>query len=404
MWVNYFIYLKMNKLFILTILSSLLFSCTQNIHQQKEQYIKFKNTGRHISINLNVNKYREGNFYFDTASGWFIIDSTFYKNKRMSFNHYSESENIGTGNSPGKMIRILDTIKFSVSNKTFFSKYNMIHNLKKSFGKNIDGIVGFTNFGNIQFEVNYIAQKIIFNAEVNDSYQEIRIKFDGNYMYLPMELVLNNGTIIKGDFIIDTGSYKTILTSEFSHNKDILNNKKVTYRNNGGVSGLHMGYSLYASNAKIDKFKLINHQIDVSNDSIGALSKNTNYIGIIGNDMLDNFDIIYHPTEYKIWIKPNKNFNKPSDHLYKSFILIESKDKNTGWFVGSIYEESDAYKKGLRHKDEIIEINNMSVNKLNIEKFDRKLKPNQKLKLKVKRGEENIEIDTYLNVFLKKND
>lgn len=286
----------------------------------------------------------------------------------------------------------------------FFSKYNMIHNLKKSFGKNIDGVVGFANFDNIPFEVNYIAQKIIINAEVNNSYQEIRIKFDGNYMYLPMELILNNETTIKGDFIIDTGSYKTILTSEFSDNKDILNSKKVTYRNNGGVSGLHMGYSLFASKVKIDKFKFIDHQIDVSNDSIGALSKNKNYIGIIGNDLLDDFDIIYHPTQYKIWVRPNKNFNKPSDDLYKSFILIETEDKNKGWLVGSIYEESDAYKKGLRHKDEIVEVNNKSIEKLNIENFALKLKPNQKLKLKTKRGNNYFEIDTYLNVFLKKND
>lgn len=394
----------MTKLFILTIFSSLLLSCSQNIYQQKEKYIKFKNDGRHIYAKLKVNQYGEGNFYFDTGSGWFIIDSTFYKDKGMSFNHFSESENIGVGNNPAKMIRIFDTIKFSANNNTFFSKYNMIHNLKKSMGKNIDGIVGFVNFKNTPFEVNYVTQKLILNPKINDSYQEITIKFDGNYMYLPLELMLNNRKIIKGDFIIDTGSYKTILTSEFSDNKDILNSKKVTYRNNGGVSGLHMGYSLFASEAKIDKFKLINHQIDVSKDSLGALSKNKNYIGVIGNDMLQNFDIIYHPTQSKIWVRPNKNFNKSSDDLYKSFILVETNDIKTGWLVGSIYEETDAYKKGLRHKDEIIEVNNKSVKKLNIENFALKLKPNQKLNLKVKRGSDYFEINTYLNVFLKKND
>ncbi len=394
----------MSKLSILMIFSLLLLSCSKNIYQQKEQYIKFKNTGRHISINLKINQYDEGNFYFDTGSPWLLIDSTFYKNQKMSFNHFSESENAGVGNNPVKMTRILDTVEFSVIDNTFFSKYNMIHNLKKPLGKNIDGIAGFVNLNNIPFEINYINQKIIFNPKINNSYQEVAIKFDGNYMYLPMEFILNNGTTIKGDFIIDTGSYKTILTSEFSDNKNILNSKKVNYINNGGLSGLHMGYSLFASEVKFDKFKLTDHQIDVSNDSIGALSKNKNYIGIIGNDMLDNFDIIYHPTQYKIWVKPNENFNKPSDDLYKSFILIETENVDKNWSVGSIYEESDAYKKGLRHNDEIIEINNKSVKKLNIEKFEKKLKPNQKLKLKVRRQNEYFEIDTYLNIFLKRDE
>ncbi|WP_139423645.1 aspartyl protease family protein [Chryseobacterium mulctrae] len=394
----------MTKLSILIIFSSLLLSCSKNIYQQKEQYVKFKNTGRHISINLKINQYDEGNFYFDTGSPWLLIDSTFYKNQKMSFNDFSESENAGVGNNPVKMTRILDTVEFSVIDNTFFSKYNMIHNLKKPLGKNIDGIVGFSNFGTTPFEVNYITQKIILNPTINDSYQEVAIKFDGYFMYLPMELTLNDNTTIKGDFLIDTGSKETVLTSELANNKDILNSKKVTYRNNGGVSGLHMGYSLFASEVKFDKFKLTDHQIDVSNDSIGALSKNENYIGIIGNDMLDNFDIIYHPTQYKIWVKPNENFNKPTDDLYKSFILIEIENVDKGWSVGSIYEESDAYKKGLRHNDEILEINKKSVKKLNIEKFEKKLKPNQKLKLKVKRQNEYFEIDTYLNIFLKRDE
>lgn len=254
--------------------------------------------------------------------------------------------------------------------------------------------MGFSNFDNTPFEIDYVAKKIILNPKINDSYQEIPIKFDGYSMCLPMELTLNNGTTIKGDFLIDTGSKETVLTSEFANGKEILDSKKVTYRNNGGVSGLHMGYSLFADDIKIDKFKLINHQIDVSRDSIGALSKNKNYIGIIGNDMLDNFDIIYHPTQYKIWVKPNKNFNKPSEDLYKSFILIEPNNTGRGWLVGSIYEESDAYKRGLRHKDEITEIKNKSVRNLNLENFTHRLKPNQKLKLKVKRGSEYFEIDT----------
>lgn len=392
----------MSKILFISILCLMLVSCSKNIYRQKEQCINFKNTGRHISINLKINQYKEGNFYFDTGSPWLIIDSTFYKNQRMSFNYYSKQEISGVGNNRNNIVKVLDTIKIYSNNNTFSSKLNLVHNLKSLLGKNLDGIVGFVNFENKPFKIDYISQKIILNPNVNDSYQEVSIKFDGNFIYLPIELTTNNGASIKGDFLIDTGSYKTILTSEFSDNEAILDSKKVAYRDNGGVSGTHLGYSLFASKVKIDKFKLIDNQIDVSNDSIGALSKNKNYIGIIGNDMLENFDIIYHPSQSKIWMKPNRNFNKATNYLYKSFILIESNDKNKGWLVGGIYEESDAYKKGLRHKDEVLEINNISVKKLNLEKFEKKLKPNQKIKLKVKRGEANIEINTKLNIFLNK--
>ncbi|WP_102978742.1 PDZ domain-containing protein [Chryseobacterium scophthalmum] len=395
----------MSRLPKIVLFSFLLISCSKNIYSQKEQHINLKNNGKHVSIHLKINQYKKGNFYFDTASPWLIIDSTFYKNQKMSFNYYSKQEITGVGDNRQNMIKVLDTIKISANNNAFSSKFNLIHNLRYFLGKNIDGIVGFGNFGNTPFEIDYVNQKISLNPQINDSYQEVSIKFDGSFMYIPMELILHNGNNIQGDFLIDTGSNKTVLTSEFAKNKDIIYNKKVTYKNSGGIGGLHTGCSFFTPKLKMNKFTLNERQIDVSNDSAGALSKNKNYIGIIGNDILDRFDIIYHPTQNKIWMRPNKNFSKPSDDLYKSFILIETGNINKGWIVGSIYEKnSDAYQKGLRHEDEIIEINNKSVKKLSLENFNRQLKANQKLKLKVKRGEVYFEIDTYLNIFLKKND
>jgi hypothetical protein len=271
-------------------------------------------------------------------------------------------------------------------------------------GKNIDGLFGFANFGNTPFKIDYLNSKIVLNPKINDSYREVAIKVDDDLMYFPVELILKNGTTIKGDFVIDTGAGESMLTSEFANNKDVLSNKISNYKNNGGIGGIHLGFSFFVSQLKIDKFKVTESKMHVSKDSIGALSKNEKCIGIIGNNILSQFDIIYHPTQNKIYIKSNQSFNTSTDDLYKPFILIEPEDNNKGWIVGGIYEESDAYKQGLRHQDEIVEINNKSVKKIDRERFMRKLRPNQKLKLKIKRKNENFEIDTYLNVFLKKTD
>ena len=394
----------MIKILILTIFSSFLLSCSKNVYQYKEQHIKFKNTGRHISVNLKVNQYGSGNFYFDTGSPWFVIDSTFYKKQKMTFNKYAELEVTGAGSNKTKMIRVLDTIKFSADKKKFFSNKNLVFNLKDIHSKDIDGIVGFGNFDNVPFKVDYSAQKIILNPKINDNYQEGTIKFDDNFMYIPLNLKFSNEINIEGDFLIDTGSNKTVLTSEFVQNMAIINSKKEIYVSNGGVGGLSTGYSLFIPEIKINKYKITTKQINISTDSLGALSKNKTYIGIIGNDILDDFDIIYYPTRNKIWLKSNKNFNEPSDDLYKPFTPIEKSNDDEGWIVVTIYENSDAYQKGLRHKDEIVEINNKLVKKINLQKWNNQLKPNQKLKLKVKRGNKYFEIDTYLNVFLKKND
>lgn len=391
---------------ILTLLIGFIFlsSCSKSILRSNEEYIKFKNTGRHIGINLKPKNYQEGFFYFDTGSAWFIIDDSYYKNQKMTFKNSYASEMGGVGNGVTKTIRILDTINFSINNYNFYSEYNITGDLKNSLGKNIDGIVGFHNFRGTPFKIDYVAKKIILNPKIEKDYKEIKIDFDGYQMLLPMEIEFSNEQTILGNFLIDTGAGGIALTREFINNEGVINSKKVKYINNGGMGGASQGYSLFVQHINVDKFNLNEKLIDVVSDTLGALSKNENYIGILGNDILDDFDIIYHPSQYKIWIKPNKNFNKPTEDLYKGFVLIESNEYNKGWLVGVIYEESDAYKQGLRHRDEIIEINNKSVKKLNREKFIKKLKPNQKLKLKVKRENEYFEINTHLNVFLKKND
>lgn len=388
---------------LLYLLFALIFlsSCSKNIFKKNEQYIKFKKTDGFISFNLKPENYDKGLFYFDTGSAWFIIDDTYYKNQKMSFNNVFESKTGGSGNGFTKSTRILDTINFSIENQDFYSEFNMTNDLKRLYGEKIDGIVGFHNFRKLPFKVDYVNQKITFNPKT-EGYQEIAINFDGYQMFLPMKIYFSNNDTITGNFLIDTGASDITLTSEFINNKGVVNTNKATYKNSGGTGGLSEGYTFFVPNIKIDKFSLSNRLIDIAIDTLGALSKDENYIGIIGNNALNDFDIIYHPSEYKIWVKPNKKFNESTDDLFYGFSMIQSDDISKSWLVGAIYEESDAFKQGLRYNDEIVAINDKSVHKLNRENFIAKLKPNQKLKLKVKRANEYLDIDTYLNVFLMK--
>ena len=308
----------------------------------------------------------------------------------------------GIGNDEAQTLRVLDTIHFAIDKHHFYSEFNIVLHLAQKVTKNLDGIVGFHNFRGIPFKIDYVKQRIILNPEITNDYQEIKIKFDGYEMLLPMEITLADGKTIQGNFIIDTGSGTSTLTNQFVNNDVIKKVNKANYESNGGIGGKSDGSVFFVPQIKIDKYNLSNRLIEVAKDTLGALATDESYIGIVGNDILDDFDIIYNPTEYKIWIKPNKIYEKPTEDLFQGFDLVDTGNLNEGWFVGGIYQESDAYKKGLRHNDEIIAINGKSVHKMNRDKFMRKLKPNQKLQLKVKRRNDFIEINTYLNTFLKK--
>jgi len=389
---------------LLYLLFALIFlsSCSKNVYSLNEKTIKFKYDG-HLKVKLKPENYDKGNFYFDTGSAWLVFVDHYYEKQKMSFeNTYNSEMGGGIGNKTSKVIRISDTINFEIDNHHFYSEFSIVNYFTQKTPNDLDGIVGFHNFRNTPFKIDYVNQKITLNPKMSNEYQEMAIKFDGYAMLLPMEVMLPNGKIIQGDFIIDTGSRSTTLTSQFINNNDIKIVNKVNYESIGGAGGKSDGSIFFVPQIKIDKYNLSNRLIEISKDTLGALSSNENYIGIIGNDILDDFDIIYHPTEYRIWIKPNKMFEDLTEDLFKAFSVIEIGNRDKGWFIKEIYEESDAFKQGLRYNDEIVEINNKSVHKLNRENFISKLKPNQKLKLKIKRSNEYLDIDTYLNVFLKK--
>lgn len=147
----------------------------------------------------------------------------------------------------------------------------------------------------------------------------------------------------------------------------------------------------------LGKFKLKNLNISVSTDSLGALA-DTNYMGIIGNDLLDDFNILFDHQKEKIWIKPNKNFNKNPRNLFRGISFLETKQK---WIVREIVENSEAYQQGVRINDEIIEINYVSVKDIDFDKFVNSLKANDKLIIRIKRENEVKEVNFKLNIFIK---
>lgn len=388
---------------LLHLLFALIFfsSCSKNIYSLNEKTIKFKYDG-HLKIKLKPENYDKGNFYFDTGCTWLVFVDHYYEKQKMFFENTYDSEMGGVGNKTSKAIRISDTIHFEIDKHHFYSEFNIVTYFTQKITKNMDGIVGFHNFRGKPFKVDYVNKKITINPKIEDDYQEVFIEFDGYRMFLPLEIFFSNGHKVQGNFIIDTGSKNTTLTSQFIDNKNIKTLKIVNYESAGGIGGESDGSMFFVPQIKIDKYNLSDRLIDIAKDTLGALSTDEKYIGIVGNDILDDFDIIYHPTKHKIWMKPNKMFEDLTEDLFKGFSLVDTRNANEGWFVKEIYKESNAYKQGLRYNDEIVEINNKSVHKLNREKFISKLKPNQKLRIKVKHGNNYTEINTYLNVFLKK--
>ena len=197
-----------------------------------------------------------------------------------------------------------------------------------------------------------------------NGYDKIKFEFKNYRILVPLEIRFSNNRYIKGSFLLDTGSSITCLTS--NHNID--NIEQIQYLSTGGTGGETKGFTTYADEIMIGNYKILKHLIDISEDTSGSLSS-TDYAGIIGNDVLDNFDLIIDLKQNYIYIKPNEKFNIHRKFLFKSFSYIDRTDIDDSWLINYIYIDTDAYKNGLRINDKVIAIDGELVKNLDLNLF-----------------------------------
>lgn len=383
------------NLLLFGVFSLILSSCSTKVAKMNSIPIRYDG---YLHFDVQVENKVYGNFVFDTGAPVIILDSLFCKKSGFDF----ETKDVlvgGIGNATRTAQMITDTIHYEFSKKDnhYNSNLALILNLKSMIGEKIDGIAGIQTFAERRYMIDYVTQHITFINSVK-GFEEVNAKFEENKIFLPLTIKLKNNKTINGNFLLDTGSDQTTLNSHVFMTDGIYNdiNKKKFYAK-GGVGGDSNGYFLPIEEVDLGKFKLKKLIMTISTDSLGML-ENPNYMGIIGNDLLDDFSIILDHQKEKIWVKPNKNFDKNKRKYFRS---ISFKDIGEKWLVTGIVEISEAFQRGIRINDQIIEINSVSVEKINIKDFVDKLKENDTLLLKIKQGNEVKEISFKLDIFIK---
>lgn len=372
-------------------LSSFL-SCSMFLFSCAKKTIKIEYNG-HVYIKTKIADTIYGNFIYDSGAKELILDSDFCKKNNLTFKVIQETKIGGVGNSIQNAKIVYDTLKYKIDEKTNFSNKTYLLDLRSILGQNTDGILGINSFNDKPHKIDFVNKKISF-FEKNKKYDSINLIYNGDKIYVPVTYTIN-GKKKTGKFILDLGSSITVLNSTNIINSNSLGD----YESIGGIGGKTTGKTIFINELNIGKQSIYNFPIDISNDTKGALSS-SEYEGLLGNDILDDFDIVIDTKKSKLYLRPNKNNNKHKVFCYKSFSFIDNSKIDKSWLVSFIYLNTDSYAQGLRLNDKIISINDVKVEKLDGLKFYRGLKKNEKLELLIIRDEKPKKINFILNQFL----
>jgi hypothetical protein len=322
-------------------------------------------TGGVILVQARFNEIPDTlNFILDTGSGGISLDSATCKEFKIPHAPSGKTINgiagikevdFAKNNTlvlPGLKVEGLD---FYINN------YDILSNV---YGQKIDGIIGYSFFSRYIVKVNFDSSRI-------EIFQQGSIRYpSGGYLLHPLfttlpiqPLVLKDERTIGANFYLDTGAgLSFFLSKDFADDSAVIMNQiKLFPIQAQGLGGNKRMMITVIKEVRIGPYRFRKVQTYILDDEYNA----TSYPflgGLLGNDILKRFNIIFNYKKREIHLLPNGHFRERFEYTYTGMSIF---------FVGGrvviddIIPGSPADKAKLKKDDVIVSVDNNISNDIN---------------------------------------
>ena len=306
-------------------------------------------------------------------------------------------------------------------------------NLSKNIGVHIHGILGSSFFRNNVVAIDYIKRKITFVRNVDDldiklekyhSYP-IMIENDRSYVFAGFQTAIEQYQDKK--MLLDLGNSDPMMIFEQE-----IPNYTVTKPAIREYLGFGFNGAVYGFKNRITKLQFGDHTINypiVSYPDTNTYDSNRlaiERVGSVGNQILSRFYIIFDYPNNTVYLRKNKNFNKPYvldmsglEVVHEGFEFIKHRVTNfiergddggttinlsaevnylielhSTFIIDQVRPNSPAEQAGVLGGDKLLKINGRRVGKMKLQDIKNKLQAGQdkEIKLQILRGEKMMNI------------
>ncbi|HXB95925.1 MAG TPA: aspartyl protease family protein [Puia sp.] len=342
-------------------------------------------TGGVILLRAQLDNFTDSlDFILDTGSGGISLDSATCEKLKL---RSEPSDKTILGIAGVRQVRFLynrtlhlpgltvDSLNFHVSD------YDI---LTQVYGAKIDGIIGYSFFSRYIVDINYDSMKVYVYSHGSFRYPR------GGFMLRPVIASLpivgaqmTDARKVFGRFYFDTGAgLCTLLSTDFVADSSILDNQKKFYFTQAqGLGGKAIMKMTTLKEVKLGPYRFRHVPIYIFEDQYNVTSY-PNLGGLVGNDILRRFNVIFNYEHRVIYLMPNSHYRDPFDYSYTGLGIywVDGEVR-----VGDVMKDSPAEKAGLREDDVLIAVGSNFSN--NIQAYKNLLQnTGEKVKLIVKRG------------------
>src|SRR5688500_4263964 len=349
-------------------------------------------TGGVVILNAQLDDFTDTlNFILDTGSSGISLDSTtvaYFKLKPEA------SDRTIRGIAGIKKVGFLYNRKLRFPNLTVDSLNFHVNDysvLTSVYGEQIDGIIGYSLFSRFIIKINYDSLKLDICSKGPIRYPKGGFLFRPVLSTLPVQFArIKDETTHQARFLHDIGAGVCLMLSQdFVDDSALLQKKRKLWPKDGeGIGGKISMNVTIVKELKLGPYRFRNIPTYIFEDAFNVTSYP--YLGgLIGNDILRRFNVIFNYPKRDIHMVPNSHFRDPFDYSYSGMELYFI---NGQIEMGDVAKGSPAELAGIKQGDIVVAVNNDFSQNFNKYK-SALLTPNAKVKLVLRRNGEVMQAE-----------
>jgi Aspartyl protease/gag-polyprotein putative aspartyl protease len=228
--------------------------------------------------------------------------------------------------------------------------------LSSVYGEKVDGIIGYSFFSRYIVKINFDSSMIELYSPGKIDYPNEGTMLHPAFTNLPiLWMNIKDKEKLGFNFYLDTGAGLCLLLSEqFVKDSGILLKKRkpVITQAEGMVGKLQMRLTIIKE-VRIGPYKFRKVPTYIYKDDYNVTSYPFTG-GLLGNDLLRRFNMIFNYPNHEIHLTPNRHFNEDFDYAYTGLGIYYTLGKIV---VEDVIAGSPAEKAHFKVNDEIIAVN-----------------------------------------------
>ncbi len=284
---------------------------------QAKPQIPFRIMRNKVILPVRVNESRELDVILDT--GMHYDGLLLYKKElrdAIGIDTFTEARVGGAGSGSAANAVVADSVSFSVGNVTCDDQMIIVLQNDMFAGYPGDGVTGYSLFGHYAVEIDYDSMVITLHdpetLAIDESWHSIPVSFKQNKIpWVDAAIDVEGNERVPVSLYIDLASGEALELLTHDDMKFELPDGLEEYHLGQGLSGDITGHRGRISSLEIGPFSLQN--VATAFAPAHVRSKQPGADGVLGNNALRRFNVIFDYSNETLYLKPNRHYAEPFD-------------------------------------------------------------------------------------------